>query len=266
MTERRTTVETNQSQTANGPINRRNFLQKTGAMSAAGLIGVGTVDAASATERGTVTFAEAELSHDVAFPTPEAEEYSVFNVEDLAEHVVDPQQNLVSYNRFTTRATARLLASNPAAVWYDTYRALPTNAVESSRTQYAPTRLLDHPRATHGVLLAKPYLPPRFDVQTRGETVSVRVGSETVDVAPGEQVTHDLPAQELTVRAFEPSSETVAETAPGESGDASGTLDVSERTVTATPTLEVRNYGELTVVEPDDWEPREPTAKRQGGD
>ena len=264
MTEQ-TTADLTNSQTADRPINRRNFLQKTGAMSAAGLVGVGTIDAARATERSTVTFAEAGLSHDVEFPSRTVEEYSTFNVEDLVEHAVDPQQGLVSYNRFTTRATANLLESNPAAVWYDTYRSLPANGIDSDRTQYAPTRLLDHPRATHGVLLTRAYTPPQFDVRTRGETVSVRVASETVEVAPGERIERELPRQELAVRLFEPTGETVTDNEPREKGDVHGTLDVIERTVTATPTLEVQNYGELTVVEPDGWEPRESTTERQGG-
>lgn len=236
-----------------------------------GLAGVGNVAAVTgdhddeSEKRGRVTFSASAVTHDIDFPSEGARGHSLVSVNTLPEHAVFEDEGVLSYTHLTTRETARVLEKNPAGLWHENYQALPVSDAGSTQNAWIGIESNDHQRLTKGALLDAPYRPPGFNLLQRGEKVQVTAGSKRADVAPGERFTHELPTRNVRIAVSEPTRAPNDDTKDDSSagGKKSGRnrnrgRSRSVQQLSVTPTVHVKNYGELEIRARKDWTPREP--------
>lgn len=232
-------------------VSRRTVLQTAGALS----IGATALarDAEAKPTGDTVAFGEVALSYDLSLPDDGATYPTVENDDMKAHRVVTAENRLELFEPFATQA--RAACSNHAnVVSFDGYEPLPA-AKSKVVTDTIPTATVSSDlRTTELVSLADSVTLPTLKVSAQTDTLRLR-GDASADIAVGDEQVVTLPERTLTVEGFETLEADKA--AYGPDGEfipkekrAPETTTV-ETQVTAVPTIEIRNYGELEVAAAD---------------
>lgn len=128
--------------------------------------------------------------------------------------------------------------------------AVPANEVPLMENGFLPTTLGEglHPR--RGVIVKETHSPPAPRVVRAGDKLVVRTRGPAVKVAPGEERTVELETREVAARRYERQpTEGTSEKVPGKTIENGAKYVATTEPLDATPTLTVRNHGEVTVHE-----------------
>jgi len=209
---------------SDGTFRRRDFLKTTAVATGVGAFGI---QAARAESRlGTVRFAQAGIVHDVV----EDHEDLITVENDVApQHVVDEQAGVFQFTPFATEQTKSAIKSNEEIIFEaQGYQAPPSQTVGGAPSTRITTGLSTDFRTTNYVPITEQYTPEQFAITTRGGDVEVSSDAAQLTVTPGEQKSVTLDKETARGKAYN---------------------DTGVREITVVPRLEVRNFGELDVLD-----------------
>lgn len=233
----------------NSSIRRRNFLRATG-VTTVSAVGIDTVSAKADSEYASVSFVEVGLSHRTSLPEVEGS-FSFVHIDDVVEHDVDESEGEVRMDGTARESTKRTFDNNDHVSKFVGYQSMPT-VIERRPTRVLTTNVGRAFRRTYGLTTALDYQRPPLDIRTRGkrstDAIVVSSGDKKVEVDPGASESVHLRSRSVLAPVEKPTGEIVQNETIPEHKRAQRT-ETRLETVTVTPIVKVRNYGQLDVVE-----------------
>lgn len=232
---------TDKSNTNNQRIERRQFVKAAGA-GAIGTTVVPTVQANPGTHLATTAFAEVGIETDISGISDSEANPSVFHWDFPLPHVATDSKLFV-------RETMSLAARDTVTTSSGVVKAEEFHPASKGLFGRPKTKLTyehgPHYRRNYVVELVEGYRLPQLTVSPRNDTITIAGhGRESVPV--GSEQTFELPSKELEAELVRVTGEKVDNPEVPEHRRALKKEHWTEP-VTVTPTLKVRNYGEVEV-------------------
>lgn len=239
-------------------MKRRTVLKS--ATAAASLALVGEVGATSS--YGSVNFSEVGVEHDVSLPTTTRAKYPFFHIDEFGlNRFIDQDQSTLYINERYAQGELEVLKGNRAVVAGRDYTPLPTQ-IGGGSSSGVTTKLGENFRTLEALTVEDSYDRPRFTVEERDTGTVVATEGERVNVQPGSEDEIVLDDREVTLEVSEITDKDAEEmtVAGGEEWQKPWRKTQAKRywkeTVTVTPKVRIRNYGELDVVGVESKAPR----------
>lgn len=239
-------------------MKRRTVLKS--ATATASLALVGEVSATSSC--GSVNFSEVGVEHDVSLPTTTQSNYPFFHIDEFGlNRFIDQNQSTLYVNQRYAQGELDILKGNQAVVASRGYAPLPTRLGGGSSSGVT-TKRGENFRTLEALTVEDSYDRPRFTVEEQDVGTVVAAEGERVNVQPGSEAEIVLDDREVTVEVFEITDKDAKEitVAGGEEWQKPWRKPQAKRyweeTVTVTPKIHLRNYGELDVVGVESKAPR----------
>lgn len=170
-------------------------------------------------------------------------------VDDCAHPAYDVvEDRVIFYTQVVGDGALSRLETENSWVAGNSLRSLPANSLPLMSGGYLPTMLGDalHPR--QGLLVEDSFSPPAPQVVEAGQEVIVRTDHDSERVSPGETGSLKLDSMTVQVRQYERQPvEKPVETVPGKTVESPAKYVPTSVEATVTPTVTVRNHGELFV-------------------
>lgn len=223
-------------------IDRRTVLKSVAFAGSVGSPGLVTGDLI---DRGSVRLLEAGVVYDV----PDDHSYAGYRTDGRPSYAVDAHGDRVLLSPLTDVTVRRTLLDNSAVVNASKVTSPPAT-VENPPETSLPTALDRQLRVTSGVTLDEPFEPSQLEIDRQGSEFFVSGSGFTDRLTPGTTVERCLEPLRVTVKTERFLDEQVDDESvpPAERG-----LKMEQGTlvVDATPTVFIRDYGELSVAVPD---------------
>jgi len=218
-------------------LNRRDVLAALGGGSIITL-----TNGAEAVETGVQTrLVEASIEFDI----PDGN-YLATNIDGNPVYVVDEERDTIAL--FPTRSEGRdRIISKEAVVAGKSIGQSPTT-IGPRGEKSINTDTLGYRRPTRSVQTDSQISIADPKINVRNESAIVTAGDEQFDLRPGDSIEQVLEEQEITVFERSKSEETVSVAGVPDHRE-SHAIELTPKDVSATPTLQVKNWGKLSVVE-----------------
>lgn len=228
-------------------FNRRTVLKSAPAVAGLGLSGKVT-----AKEHGTVQFSELRLIHDVSIPDDDLT-YPFNHVDEFGHALaVDKEASTLYINERYAQEHLTRARESKSVVGGIEFAALPT--AFGDRAYGTPvTNLIDDYRATQEISVSG-YRRPSISVSQKRDELVVETAGTRTTIRPGSESRTALANQEVSVdayRAVEQDPDDITLMGGEEHHHPSRVPKKREyetKTITITPKIAARNYGELDVV------------------
>lgn len=172
--------------------------------------------------------------------------YLATNIDGNPVYTVDEERDAMAL--FPTYSPERnRILSNEAVVAGTTVDG-PSATIGPNGERSILTDTLGYRRPARSVQIESPITMVEPTITVRKESAVVAMGDEQFRLGPGESAEHPLAEQEVTVFERSKSEETV-DVAGVPDHRQTNAIELTSRDVVATPTVQVRNRGELPVVE-----------------
>lgn len=231
-------------------VNRRKFLQATGAVgaiSSAGVVNVKALSPEDGQSLGYVQFTEVGVTYDVETDIGSNWELPVQTVDDLVGHNIDKTEGVLYLNKFASDEDITTFKQHDRVMRTDDYFALPAS-IDTTSQRHLVTGRSRRNRVVESLRLETPYQTPQITAQLRGQRVAVQAGKKTIETAPGTTKTTELPSHSVQSTVIQPTDERADALDVPESRQPLKYLKES-RILTVTPTVSVKHFGSLEVVD-----------------
>lgn len=218
-------------------LNRRDVLAALGGGSIITL-----TNGAEAVETGVQTrLVEASIEFDL----PDGN-YLATKIGGNPVYVVDEERDAIAL--FPTRSEERgRIISKEAVVAGKSIRQ-PPSAIGPRGEKSIITDTLGYRRPTRSVQIDSPISMAEPKINVLNESAIVTVGDEQFNLEPGDSIEQVLEEQKITVFERSKSEETVSVAGVPDHRETNA-IELTPKDVSATPTLQVKNWGKLSVVE-----------------
>lgn len=227
-------------------IARREFLRTTSAAGFA-LAGTGTATASS-DSLGRTHYTEAKFEFQVESPSENEEDLPVIDVDEAVGRAIDNEEGKLYLLEQGSQTSVETFRHSDQVIKSEEYRPLSTNLHNSRAVRQVPLNLGQNYRTLRALKLSEDYRLPSVSLSLDGETLSANVSGTKTSVAPGEESQSSLSPVQLPVELVSHSEELVDNQSIPEYQRARK-REAQSTTVRATPTLKIRNYGQLDVVD-----------------
>lgn len=223
-------------------INRRDLMKSVGVSS---LAATGVVQGFRREELGKARIIETGI----VYAIPERDDYHEVHLDERYQYYVHPETHEVNVFK-VPNLSKKALVDDDIVVNGDEMAATapPTSITDTEPSRLLPTELGSYFRRTRGVILENPRPERPFIARLTGQRIQLEANEFAVDHPPGETRTYELPTTRMTVETKTVTDELVdAEEIP--ENQRSRKTEYGTVTVEATPTLHVRDRGEMTIVD-----------------
>ncbi len=220
-------------------VDRRDVLRGITVSGGTALLGA-TPAAATVSEVGRVQFAELGVEHSF---DASADAVDHLAVDSPPKYTVDGDDVVFFDEHLSATEQGRIDGRGPLVAG-SALESVPATGVARGETEVVVTETRPDLAPESGFLAAGPYRPPEAGVRQTGDSLEFSAGSETVTVAPGEERRVELQSRPVRAQRLERVDE--SGDGPNESGDSGVVYEEVTEQVEVTPTLVVRNHGELT--------------------
>jgi len=228
-------------------LNRRNFLEATGAAAGVGALTVGKANGEPLRDSTKVNFVDTGVTHDIEI----TDNYQPISIDELVDHAVSEDGD-VYFSKFSSRDVIDAFLENDFVLHSDKYRTPPMDSITEKPNEWLVTELSGY-RAMEGYLLAHEYQVPEISVEIQGNTVIASSGKTSNEIPPNEEAILDLPQQTVDILIEEATNEAVPEEEEkGESTDDNLQPAYSSESLVVDPEMVIRNYGELKILDQSD--------------
>lgn len=232
-------------------INRRNVLKSAGVVAGFGLAN----PALATSNHGSVRFSELRIEYDVSVPEGDELTYPIKHLDEFGRaYAVDSEQSVLYINERYAEADLEVARNNDNVLSNSGFSTPPTT-FGGCQKENIVTQIEEDFRASQLLSVSGNYKTPRVSAIQRQDGIVVEAGSKRTKVQPADAKSIILSEEEVTVEAYrtvekDPEEITIA---GGEEWQKPWRKPTKQReyttkSVSATPKVQVRNYGELDIV------------------
>jgi hypothetical protein len=221
-------------------LTRRKALRLTGLASGVGLAGLAT---------GKQTENELRLIEtEIEYQLPDGSSYHRFHHDSAAPYHVDEEQGVVKTTELTPDALREKLSGDKPLVRDQDSENVGAAQFGNKQIEQLPLAFATRSRLAETVSLSEPVSLPSVRVRPGQSKAKIETPVGTKEISPGNTVETKLPSQEVVANTITVLDEKATDSSipPHRRGlkEEYGTVSV-----TATPSLRVRDYGKLSVEE-----------------
>lgn len=229
-------------------VERRDFLKSAG-VTGIGAIGINPDELTFEQTLGSSLFLEAGLTYEVRSSAAEGN-YAHANIDELVRHTVDTANDRVFLRQSVPETAVETFRGNGAVVSAGGYQSLP-DTLFGTETESVTTATGKAYRRLETLNLGTSFQEPSVEITKRNGDTVVQVEGRQSTVRSGEELTVTLDARDVEAKVLKILDETVDRPDIPDYRKAKKQVERVE-TTTVVPTLKVRSYGELEVVDATD--------------
>lgn len=231
-------------------VGRRRFIQATGTAAGIGAISTGAYSVGAKSTNQRVWFVEAGYEHELSgrktadLDRVHIDEFIPHEIKNSSKIKIRNYSPQAVMNKINNWSNMIRLGSAP-----DGYNSFPIGEMSLPSSRILTTVLDDSYRSIYGVEVAKPYSPPNIALKTAGKSVDLFSEGIQERIPRGEERSFTLSSQEVDVLSSVKTGKTKTSDQKGEKQEEVQIEELTQQQVKATPSLIIRNYGKLEVVE-----------------
>lgn len=218
-------------------------------MTGVGAIGINPNELTFEQTLGSSLFLEAGLTYEVHSSATEGN-YARANIDELVRHTVDTANDRVFLRQSVPETAVETFRGDGAVVSADGYQSL-SDTVFGSETESITTATGKAYRRLETRNLRTSFQEPAAEIANRNGDVVVEAEGRRSTVRSGEELTVTLDVRDVEAKVLETLDETVDRPDIPDYRKAKKQVERVE-TMTVVPTLAIRNYGKLEVVDATD--------------